>query len=182
MMSLLPTVTDVPSSTYDRADAAARQLVGQAFLVPLLKEVGNPLLRTAFLLLGQPKSVWSHHRSPDGRRLDDQTRFGSHCQSSPRHREQRTLKGGGHTLMATKLERLSSVLEAQHQAWSELENVLSIRRQALRTGDIEGVTKDSRREHVIAETLRQLDAERVELATALGASTIDDVLDQLRSE
>ena len=39
MMSLLPTVTDVPSSTYDRADAAARQLVGQAFLVPLLKEV-----------------------------------------------------------------------------------------------------------------------------------------------
>ena len=81
--------------------------------------------------------------------------------------------------MATKLERLSSVLEAQHQAWSELENVLLIRRQALRTGDIEGVTKDSRREHVIAETLRQLDAERVELATALGASTIDDVLDQL---
>ena len=81
--------------------------------------------------------------------------------------------------MATKLERLSSVLEAQHQAWSELETVLSIRRQALRTGDIEGVTKDSRREHVIAETLRQLDAERVELATALGASTIDDVLDQL---
>ena len=44
--------------------------------------------------------------------------------------------------MAPKLERLSSVLEAQHQAWSELENVLSIRRQALRTGDIEGVTKD----------------------------------------
>ena len=39
MMSLLPTVTGVPSSTYDRADAAARQLVGQAFLVPLLKEV-----------------------------------------------------------------------------------------------------------------------------------------------
>ena len=39
MMSLLPTVPDVPSSTYDRADAAARQLVGQAFLVPLLKEV-----------------------------------------------------------------------------------------------------------------------------------------------
>ena len=39
MMSLLPTVADVPSSTYDRADAAARQLVGQAFLVPLLKEV-----------------------------------------------------------------------------------------------------------------------------------------------
>jgi len=81
--------------------------------------------------------------------------------------------------MATKLERLSSVLEAQHQAWSELETVLSVRRHALRTGDIEGVTKDSRREHVIAETLRQLDAERVELATALGASTIDDVLVQL---
>ena len=39
MMSLLPTVADVPSSTYERADAAARQLVGQAFLVPLLKEV-----------------------------------------------------------------------------------------------------------------------------------------------
>ena len=81
--------------------------------------------------------------------------------------------------MATKLERLSSVLEAQHQAWSELETVLSTRRRALRTGDIEGVTKDSHREHVIAETLRQLDAERVVLATDLGASTIDDVLDQL---
>ena len=81
--------------------------------------------------------------------------------------------------MATKLERLSSVLEAQHEAWSELETVLSVRRQALRVGDIEGVTKDSRREHVIAETLRQLDAERVELATALGASSIDDVLAQL---
>ena len=39
MMSLLPTVADVPSSAYERADAAARQLVGQAFLVPLLKEV-----------------------------------------------------------------------------------------------------------------------------------------------
>jgi len=39
MMSPLPTVADFPSSTYDRADAAARQLVGQAFLVPLLKEV-----------------------------------------------------------------------------------------------------------------------------------------------
>ena len=37
---LLPTVTDAPSSTYDRADAAARQLVGQAFLVPLLKKSG----------------------------------------------------------------------------------------------------------------------------------------------
>ena len=32
MMSLLPTVTDVPSSTYDRADAAARQLVGASVL------------------------------------------------------------------------------------------------------------------------------------------------------
>ena len=39
MMSLLPTVADLPSSAYERADAAARQLVGQAFLVPLLKEV-----------------------------------------------------------------------------------------------------------------------------------------------
>ncbi len=39
MMSLLPTVSDVPSFNYERADAAARQLVGQAFLVPLLKEV-----------------------------------------------------------------------------------------------------------------------------------------------
>ena len=39
MISPLPTVADVPSSTYERADAAARQLVGQAFLVPLLKEV-----------------------------------------------------------------------------------------------------------------------------------------------
>ena len=39
MMSPLPTMTDVSSSTYERADAAARQLVGQAFLVPLLKEV-----------------------------------------------------------------------------------------------------------------------------------------------
>ena len=39
MMSPLPTVADVPSSAYERADAAARQLVGQAFLVPLLKEV-----------------------------------------------------------------------------------------------------------------------------------------------
>ena len=39
MMSLLPTVADVPSSAYERADAVARQLVGQAFLVPLLKEV-----------------------------------------------------------------------------------------------------------------------------------------------
>ena len=39
MMSLLPTVADVPSSAYERADAATRQLVGQAFLVPLLKEV-----------------------------------------------------------------------------------------------------------------------------------------------
>ena len=39
MMSLLPTVADIPSSAYERADAAARQLVGQAFLVPLLKEV-----------------------------------------------------------------------------------------------------------------------------------------------
>jgi len=39
MMSLWSTVADVPSSTYERADATARQLVGQAFLVPLLKEV-----------------------------------------------------------------------------------------------------------------------------------------------
>ena len=39
MMSLLPTVADVPFSNYERADGAARQLVGQAFLVPLLKEV-----------------------------------------------------------------------------------------------------------------------------------------------
>ena len=39
MMSPLPTVADVSSSAYERADAVARQLVGQAFLVPLLKEV-----------------------------------------------------------------------------------------------------------------------------------------------
>ena len=39
MISPLPTAADVPSSTYERADATARQLVGQAFLVPLLKEV-----------------------------------------------------------------------------------------------------------------------------------------------
>ena len=31
MMSLLPTVADVPFSNYERADGAARQLVGQAF-------------------------------------------------------------------------------------------------------------------------------------------------------
>ena len=39
MMSPLPTMPDFSASTYERADAAARQLVGQAFLVPLLKEV-----------------------------------------------------------------------------------------------------------------------------------------------
>lgn len=39
MMSSLPTIAEASSSTYERADAAARQLVGQAFLVPLLKEV-----------------------------------------------------------------------------------------------------------------------------------------------
>ena len=39
MMSPLPTMSDFSASTYERADAAARQLVGQAFLVPLLKEV-----------------------------------------------------------------------------------------------------------------------------------------------
>lgn len=39
MMSSLPTIVEASSSTYERADAAARQLVGQAFLVPLLKEV-----------------------------------------------------------------------------------------------------------------------------------------------
>lgn len=84
--------------------------------------------------------------------------------------------------MATKLERLSSVLESQQEAWSELETVLTERREALRQGDIEAVTQDSRREHVIAETLRQLDAERVELATELGAATFDDVLVDLSEE
>ena len=39
MISPLPTIAEHSSSTYERADAAARQLVGQAFLVPLLKEV-----------------------------------------------------------------------------------------------------------------------------------------------
>ena len=39
MMSSLPTIVEASSSAYERADAAARQLVGQAFLVPLLKEV-----------------------------------------------------------------------------------------------------------------------------------------------
>ena len=38
MISPLPTIAEHSSSTYERADAAARQLVGQAFLVPLLKE------------------------------------------------------------------------------------------------------------------------------------------------
>lgn len=39
MISPLPTIAEHSSATYERADAAARQLVGQAFLVPLLKEV-----------------------------------------------------------------------------------------------------------------------------------------------
>ena len=39
MMSPLPTIADSSALTYERADAVARQLVGQAFLVPLLKEV-----------------------------------------------------------------------------------------------------------------------------------------------
>lgn len=39
MMSPFPTIAEVSPSTHERADAAARQLVGQAFLVPLLKEV-----------------------------------------------------------------------------------------------------------------------------------------------
>ena len=39
MMSPMPTIADSSALTYERADAVARQLVGQAFLVPLLKEV-----------------------------------------------------------------------------------------------------------------------------------------------
>ena len=39
MMSPLPTIADSSALTYERADAVARQFVGQAFLVPLLKEV-----------------------------------------------------------------------------------------------------------------------------------------------
>ena len=39
MMSPLPTIADFSAPTYERADAVARQLVGQAFLAPLLKEV-----------------------------------------------------------------------------------------------------------------------------------------------
>ena len=39
MMSPLPTIADFSAPTYERADTVARQLVAQAFLVPLLKEV-----------------------------------------------------------------------------------------------------------------------------------------------
>ena len=39
MISLSSLPQDVSVANHERADAAARQLVGQAFLVPLLKEV-----------------------------------------------------------------------------------------------------------------------------------------------